>query len=230
MQPRRVVIVSGVDLSPELGATVLWRAGIERVFCPSAAAALDTIRSLSPRLAVVDASDTAAACDLIRLLRSSEGTRSISVAALSRSSLLEDEAALRGAGSNVVLSGHVDPFLWDGRLELLLSVPPRRELRVPVLFEVWSRFDTGAPATPGWALNVSLKGALIETGELLDVGSKLDIAFTLPGGAADLKALGQVVREIPDASGKHRAGVEFLVLRGDARERLTAFIGEPAGG
>ncbi len=229
MQPRRIVIVSGVDLSPELGGTVLWRAEIERVFCPSPLAALETILSLGPRLAVVDAADAPAACELIRRLRSDDRTRSLSVAALSRSSSLEDEAVLRGAGSNVVLSGHVDPFLWDGRLEDLLCVPRRRELRVPVLFEVWSRFAADAPATPGWALNVSLKGALIETEELLDVGSNLDIAFSLPGGAADLKALGQVVRELPDASGRHRAGVEFLVLRGDARERLAAFIGEPTG-
>jgi len=227
MQSRRIVIVSGVDLSAELGDTVLWRAGIERVFCPSVSAALETIPSLSPSLTVVDASDAGAASDLIRRLRLNPPTRLLSVAALSRSSSLEDEAMLRGAGANVVLSGHVDPFLWDGRLEDLLSVPRRRELRVPVLFEVWSRFDTGAPATPGWALNVSVKGALIETEELLDVGSKLDIAFTLPGSNADLKALAQVVREMADANGGYRAGVEFLVLRGDARERLAAFIGEP---
>ncbi len=230
MQLPRIVIVSSVDLSPELCDTVLWRAGFERVSCPSPAQALDTILALGPQLAVVDASDAAAACDLIRRLRSNDRTRTLSVAALSRSSSLEDEARLRGAGSNLVLSGHVDPYLWDGRLEALLCVPRRRELRLPVLFEVWSRFDAGASATQGWALNVSLKGALIETEELLDVGSKLDIAFALPGRAADLKALGQVVREMGEVGGRHRVGVEFLVLRGDARKRLAAFIGEAAGG
>ena len=229
MQPPRIAIVSDVDLSPELCDTVLWRAGFERVSCPSPALAFATILELGPRLAVVDASDTAAACDLIQQLRSNDRTRALSVAALSRSGSLEDEARLRGVGANVVLSGHVDAYRWDGRLEALLCVPRRRELRLPVRFEVWSRFDAGANATQGSALNVSLKGALVETEELLDLGSKLDIAFTLPDGTADLKAFAQVVREMGEVRGRHRMGVEFLLLRGDARKRLAAFIGEPAG-
>jgi CheY-like chemotaxis protein len=228
MPERRIAIVSGVDLTPELGDTVLWRAGIERIFCPAAEAAFETIASLGPRLVVVDGADTAAAVALIRQLRTEEATRAISIAALSRSTSLEDEAALSGAGANLVLSGHVDPYLWDGRLEDLLSVPRRRDLRVPVLFELWSRFDSSAPSLGGWALNVSLNGALIETPEFLDVGSKIDLAFTLPGNGDQLKALGQVVREGQPSQGGYRAGVEFLVLRGDARARLAAFIEEPS--
>ena len=228
MSLRRIAIVSAVDLSPELGDTVLWRAGIERVFCASAHTALDSITSVGPRMVVVDAADTGAACDLIRRLRSAELTRSISIAALSRSTSLVDEAVLRGAGANLVLSGHVDPYLWDARLEELLSVPKRRELRVPVLFELWSRFESSPNAVGGWALNVSMNGALIETDELLDVGSKLDLSFELPGEPSSLKALGQVVREGQNPDGRHRAGIEFLVLRGDARARLAAFIGEPS--
>jgi DNA-binding response OmpR family regulator len=228
MSPRRIAIVSAVDLSPELGDTVLWRAGIERIFCPAPATAFEAITSLGPRLVVVDAADTPAACDLVRKLRSSEPTRSVSIAALSRSTSLEDEAVLRGAGANLVLSGHVDPYLWDGRLEELLSVPKRRDLRVPVLFELWSRFEENPTSIGGWALNVSMNGALIETDELLDVGSKLDLSIELPGEGPSLKALGQVVREAQNADGHYRAGVEFLVLRGDARARLAAFIGEPS--
>ncbi len=226
MPTRRIVVVSQVDLSPELGDTVLWRPGVERVFWPDPAGAFKTIENANPRLVVVDGADTVAACALIGELRADVRTRPLSIAALSRSTGLEDEAALRGAGANLVLSGHVDPYLWDGRLEELMTVPKRRDLRIPVLFELWSRFDSEAPAVAGTALNVSLNGALIETEEFLDVGSKLDLAFELPGDADRLKALGQVVREDDAGTGRYRAGVEFLVLRGDARARLAAFLGE----
>lgn len=207
---------------------MLWRSGVERVFCADSTAAFGTIESLAPRLVVVDGADTSAASALISRLRGDARTRALSIAALSRSTGLEDEAALRGAGANLVLSGHVDPYLWDARLEELLSVPRRRDMRIPVLFDLWSRFDPGTPAVEATALNVSLNGALIETDEFLDVGSKLDLAFALPGESASLKALGQVVREGPATAGRYRAGVEFLVLRGDARARLAAFIGDPS--
>lgn len=228
MSPRRIAIVSHVDLSPELGDTVLWRPGVERVFCADPQRAFAAVESAAPRLVVVDGADTGAASALIAQLRGDERTRAISIAALSRSTGLEDEAALRGAGANLVLSGHVDPYLWDARLEELLSVPRRRDMRIPVRFELWSRFDSGAPAVEATAVNVSINGALIETEEFLDVGSKLDLAFVLPGDGGDLKALAQVVREDQAFGGRYRAGVEFLVLRGDGRARLAAFIGDPS--
>lgn len=221
----RVLIVASTDLTPELGETLLWRAGIERVFSPSPAAAKEVIPSLKPRLVVVDAADESATLRFVEELRADLATRHLSIAVLSRSRSLADEETLRNAGANAVLSGRVDPYLWDGRLEQLLEVPRRREARIPLLCEVWSQIGGGnEPRIEGWALNMSVAGVLIETEEPVDLGSKFDLAFTLPGVGDNVRAVGQVVREAGDAGGRYRSGVEFLILRGDARERIQAFI------
>jgi hypothetical protein len=58
----------------------------------------------------------------------------------------------------------------------------------------------------------------------LEVGTKLDLSFTLPGGEAELKVVGQVVREAETIPGRCRSGIEFMLLKGDARERIRSFV------
>lgn len=219
----KVLIVAAADLTPELGTTVLWGNGYERVFAPGTEAAFDLARALMPSMVVLDAPDTRAAVDLITRLRENPGTRRSSVLALSRSPDLADEETLRHAGANLVLAGEVDPTLWDARLEDLASVPRRREARIPVRFEVWSRLDPEAEPVEALALNISVHGMLLETDELLDFGTRLDLAFTLPGQDRECRVVGQVVREAAP-EGRPRSGVEFLILLGDARDRIRVFI------
>jgi CheY-like chemotaxis protein len=230
MNPVRVLVVAKTDLTPELGDTVLWRTGIERVFAPAPGAAREAIARLAPRLVVVDAIDAASTCRFIEALRAEPATRALSVAVLSRDPALADEEALLGAGANAVFSGHLDPALWDGRLEQLLEVPPRREVRVRVLIEVWSQFGSGGePPIEGWALNMSIRGALIETDQPFDLGSKLDLTFMLPGTGDEVRAVAQMVREAGEHEGRYGNGVEFLILRGDARARIEAFLASERG-
>jgi DNA-binding response OmpR family regulator len=219
----KVLIVSSADLAPELGRTILWRSDIERIVCQGPAAALDTARQLLPSLVVLDGQDTEAARAFIGDLRRAPETRRSSVAVLSRAPHLEDEAELRRAGANLVLAGEVDPTLWDSRLEELLSVPQRKEVRLPVRFNVWSQSEPDEEPLEAVALNLSVRGLLLECEELLDIGTRLDLAFTLPGQAEPVRVVGQVVREAA-SNGRPRAGIEMLILRGDARDRIRAFI------
>lgn len=222
----RLLIVAARDLTPQLGETVLWRSGIERVFSPSPDAALETLPMLGARLMVVETDDPSATLRFIDDVRRDPLTRGVSVAVLGRDLTLRDEDALRVAGANLVLSGKVDPGLWDARLEELLQVPRRREVRVPVLCEAWSQIP-GEPGVEGWALNISLRGALIETDTPLDIGTSIDLSLQLPGGGPDVKAVARVVREAGASDGRAWSGVEFLILRGDGRDRLVRFIGDP---
>ncbi len=225
----KVLIVSRVDLTPELGRTVLWRDGIERLFAPSATPALEIARSEDPRLVVVDGADADAALDLIGRLRGGDGTRACSIVVVSRSPALADADALRHAGANLVLAGEADPALWDSRLDELLDVPKRLDARIRVRFEVWSRFDAADAPIEAVALNISLRGLLLETDEPLDIGTNLDLRFQLPGEDDELRAVGRVVREAePAPDGRCRAGIELMILRGDARERLRAFTAAEA--
>jgi PAS domain S-box-containing protein len=218
-----VLIVAPSDLTSELGRTVLWRSGVERAFAGDPQAGFEAARSLAPKLVVLAAADVQEAVSFVRRLRDDPETRPTAIAVLSQS--LEDEEPLRQAGANVVLPGQVDPALWDTRLEELLSVPPRLETRVPVRLQAWSTgFVSGKEVMEGVTVNLSVRGALLETAEHLEVGSKLDMSLRLPGVEAEVKVVGQVVREAGGGEGHLRSAVKFLVLRNDARKRIRSFV------
>jgi PAS domain S-box-containing protein len=218
-----VLIVAPSDLTSELGRTVLWRSGVERAFAGDPQTGFEAARSLAPRLVVLAAADVQEAVSFVRRLRQDPETRPTAIAVLSQS--LEDEETLRQAGANVVLPGQVDPALWDTRLEELLSVPPRLETKVPVRFQAWSTgFVPGRDAVEAVTVNLSVRGALLETTEHLEVGSKLDMSLRLPGVEAEVKVVGQVVREAGGGEGQLRSAVKFLVLRDDARKRIRSFV------
>jgi CheY-like chemotaxis protein len=222
----KVLLVSTNDLSPELGDTVLWSDAVERL-SGTPQDALEIARSERPGLVVLDGGDSLAALPFLRRLREDPQARRTSVAVLSRSAALLDEQDYRRAGANLILSGRVDPFLWNRRLEALLYVPPRRDTRFPVVVDAWSRFAQEGHPSPAWALNISVRGVLLETGEPLDVGAKLDMRFALPPEPGELRAVGQVVRDAGDAGDHSRLGIEFLILLGQARERIAWFVDRP---
>lgn len=221
----KVLIVSSVDLAPELGKTILWRSDIERVFAPNAHG-LEAARSVLPRLVVLEETDLASALSFIKGLRGDEATRSVSLVVLSRATSLSlsEEESLRDAGANVVLAGEADPAIWDSRLEELLSVPRRLEARIPVRFEVWSHLAPEGDAVEAAAINISVRGILIESAEPLDWGTKLEVSLKLPGMATEMRVVGQVVREEETSDGRFRSGIEFLIPRGEALDTIRAFV------
>src|SRR5439155_5773674 len=220
----KLLVVSPVDLGPELGKTVLWRPSVERFSAADADAAVEMARRTGPSLIVVDGFDPRGAAALVGRLRQDSLTRPSAIAVLSRSPSLADEESFRRAGANVVFAGMVHPQLWDARLEELLNVPRRLEARIPVRLATWSRATPEAAPLEGLTLNISVHGILLETPARLEVGSKIDLSFTLPGQRHELRVLGQVVREAGLVDGRWQSGVKFLILRGDARERIAAFI------
>ena len=231
----KLLIVSPVDLGPELGRTVLWRPSVERFVAADGEAAFELARRAGPSLIVVDGFDPPGATELIRRLRADSHTRPTAIAVLSRSPSLADEASFRGAGANVVFAGVVHPELWDARLEELLNVPRRLEARIPVRLATWSRATPEAPPLEGLTLNISIHGILLQTPARLGVGTKIDLSFPLPERRDEIQVLGQIMRETAVGPDRWQSGVKFLILRGDARERIAGFIeasvripGEPA--
>ncbi len=221
--PPLVLLLSRADLSSDLSSTVLWSEGIRRRAVTSTGEAITVARAQPPKLLVLAAPDVATAGQAIRELRAERATRSCGIVVLSPSPRFADEEALRAAGANVVLPLPVDPVVWNGRLDELLHVPPRRDVRFPTRLQTWSR-RSESPATEATVLNLCVRGVLLEGAEPLEVGAHLDLRFTLPDDDRELRAVGQVVRQIPAGEGHHRTGVEFLVLRGDARARVAAFV------
>jgi len=218
-----VIVLSPIDVSGDLGLTVLWRSDVQRVMVATVAAAIDVARVRRPTMVVVGGLEAAEAAACLQQLRADDATRPSALAVLCPASALDQEEALRTAGANVVLPTPVDPELWDGRLEQLLRVPRRRAVRIPVRISVWSRRTAREEPIEGVMLNVSVNGMLLEATEPLPVGARLDLSFRLPRDLADVQAVGRVVREVSDAT-LPRGGVEFMVLRGDGRERIAAFV------
>ena len=219
----RVLIMSSPELVSELSGTILWRADVDRVFADGDAS-LDRIQASGADLVILAGEDTAATLAVLESLRSDGRTRGVSAGVVRRAVSLDEETQLRRAGANVVFGGQMVPYLWDAWIEELLHVPRRRDARVPVSIAVWSHTAPGSDPGRGVSLNISVKGMRLETTDVLDIGSKIDLTFTLPGGGA-VRAVGQVVREDPPGEdGLARLGIEFLILRDGARERIRSYV------
>jgi diguanylate cyclase (GGDEF)-like protein/PAS domain S-box-containing protein len=220
----RVLVVGPESLSGVLGPTVLGRPDIDRFHARTPEEALEAAGQAQPNVVVIDLPRAEAAA-FARRLRRNEATRPTAIVWLNRKDAPEAERELVEAGTNAVVPVPVDPFLWDRRLEELLSVPARRNRRFPVKLRDWSRFVSGRDEEEGSVVNIGARGVLLESHRLLEMGTKVGLTLELPGGTAPVAVVGQVVRLAGEVEpGLHRVGIEFLVYRGDARERIAAFV------
>jgi len=220
----KVLVVGPQELSDVLGPTTLGRPDVVRLHVEKPEDALEAAERDLPNMVVVDLPHPEALV-LARRLRESPATRPTAIVWLNRDPAPDSDAEteLVAAGVNVVVPVPVDPFLWDRRLEELLSVPPRRSRRVPVRLRDWSRFVSGADEEDGSVVNIGARGVLLESPRELELGTKVGLTLDLPG-EAPVAVVGQVVRLAGQEGGRFRVGVEFLVYRGDARERIAAFV------
>jgi len=221
-------VIGPESLSGELGPTVLGRPDIERRHQPDLDAAVDTAEEMRPHMVVIDL-PVDEAVDAVRRLRDHSSTRHTAIVWLNRSDTADLESKLTDAGANVAISVPIDPFLWDRRLEELLSVPARRTQRIQVHLRDWSSFISGEDEAEGVVLNIGPRGVLLETDREIELGAKVGLRFRLPEQSEDTAAVGEVVR-IEDGEGSSwRVGVEFLIYRKDARARIAEFVdAEPA--
>src|SRR5262245_30623736 len=217
---RKALLVSATDLEPLFARTVLWRKDVERTFATGPADALEAARRVRPNLVVIAGTNGNELPLLVRRLRLDPSTRSTAIVALLSADAVLDDQPLREAGANLVLSDKLDPALWDARLWELLNVPHRRDARMTVRVRDWSGLPSDPETGEGLALNISVHGILLESRRRLEVGTNVDLQFKLPGTEDEVQVVGQVVRQ----HAVSRSGIKFLVLRGDARERIKAFV------
>jgi diguanylate cyclase (GGDEF)-like protein/PAS domain S-box-containing protein len=219
----KVLVVGPESLSGTLGPTVLGRPDIDRGHVEKGDVAVETAEKARPHMVVIDLPRSEAVV-LVQGLRRNEGTRPTAIVWLNRTDPPEAETELAVAGANAVIPVPIDPFLWDRRLEELLSVPARRNRRFPVRLRDWSSFVAGADESDGWVINIGARGVLLESPRDLELGTKVGLTLDLPAQASPAAVVGQVVRLAGEESGLFRVGVEFLIYRGDARERIAAFV------
>lgn len=224
----RVLIVGPDSLSGELGPTVLGRPDIDRIHLADASLALETAEQARAHMVILDL-PRPEALGVVRRLRDNPVTRPAAIVWLNRADPPEVEGELITGGVNAVVPVPVDPLLWDRRLDELLSVPPRRISRIQVRLRDWSHFMKGTDEADGTILNIGARGVLLETSRPLELGGKIGMRFRLPGDSVDLASVGQVVRIAEGDRGLRKVGIEFLIFRGDAQDRIVAFVEDNSG-
>jgi CheY-like chemotaxis protein len=219
----RVLICTPQDLQDKLRTTLLWRAAIDRLADADGDVVIGSIRDRRPRLVIVDGREPGAVA-LVRQIRTDAETRDVSVAALLDEVSDGREADLREAGANVVLSSGLNLALWDDAFQELLNVPPRRWTSFPVGVTVGARPIPDGERLPMTALNISIRGLLVETAKPLPTGTVVNLYFDL-ADPPEVHLAGRIVWERPAEGGLSRQGVEFLGFHGDALGRIASFVG-----
>ena len=210
------LICTQAELEPDLGHTLLWRAGMERHVATRLEDARMMAVAAKPDIVIVDR-ELPRSDRLVAALREDPTTRGLSIVVAARGDFDPSEVELLEAGANAILRLPAGPE-WDERLPRLIDVPVRREARFPVHFEV----DAIGPGQPmsAIALNLSMSGMLLESPIPLGVGDEVHLRFQIPDSQAEVETAARVVR----MAGPSQYGVEFRLVEADVKERLREFV------
>jgi CheY-like chemotaxis protein len=211
------LVCSARDLEPEIGHTVLFRHDVERLLAKSADEARTLAQARRPQIVIVDR-DLPQAERLIKALRADAGTRRLSIAVVASGDFDSSEVELLEAGANAVLRMPAG-WEWEDRLLRLIEVPARKDARFSVYFKV-DALDQGSQPLSALALNLSVRGLLIESTSELQLGHELLIQFRLPDLDDLVRTRGRVVR----MAGARRYGIEFVEPEPGAPARIRRFI------
>ncbi len=217
------MIVGERNLAPELGDTLVWGPGIERLHASSPAAALEIAPVFVPTLVLLDATDADAARGLVQRLREGAGTRRSSIVVLATSPEASEHELLQ-AGANLVLRPPIDVAACDQAFRNLLVVPRRVRSRFPVRY-LPSAGTPDASALEALALDVSVGGMLLETDKAPPKpGETIDLVLSL-SREVEVKLRGHVVRLYAGTgSSTVQVGIHFRDLSKKARETIDRIV------
>jgi CheY-like chemotaxis protein len=203
----RAVLLSPLDLSSELGDTVLFRRNVERLLASRAEDVQRLASSGRIDIVVVDSALPGAA-GVVGVLRQDPATRATAIVALGRSEFGFGHLDLLEAGANAILPlppGHD----WDDRLTRLINVPVRATTRFPVDMAIEGGLLNGL-CLSGRTLNLSVH----------EVGQDLRFSLEMPGAGGAVRGTGTVVR----VAGENCFGVELTHVEGDGRVRIKRYV------
>jgi DNA-binding response OmpR family regulator len=218
----KILLVAARDRAADLDGSVLSRDDCERTLVSDPAAVQSAANQLHPHMVVIHGQPADEAESIVRQLKHAPETRRASVVVIVPRAAHGSELALRRAGANLAIPAPLDPSVWDDSLEQLLSQPRRRDARIPARFVVWPQARESFQR--GTALNLSVRGMLLETTQALELGATIEVLFELPHGRSGAEVVGQVVRESLSTGAARQYGVDFMLLRGDSRGEIHTFV------
>ena len=213
----RAVLLSPLDLTSELGDTVLFRRNVERLPASRAEDVQRLAASGRIDVIVVDSALPGAA-GVVAVLRQDAATRATAIVALGRSEFGFGHLDLLEAGANAILPLPPDHD-WDDRLTRLINVPVRATTRFPVDMAIEGGLLNGL-CLSGRTLNLSVHGLLLECPHPLEVGQDLRFSLEMSGAGGAVRGTGTVVR----VAGENCFGVELTHVDGDGRVRIKRYV------
>jgi DNA-binding response OmpR family regulator len=212
----RVLLCADEATQRQLAGTAVSRDAFEVYAVTTVAQGIGVALKITPRLIVVD-SELADAEFLVRQLRGRAETKTASIAVVARGEPSMEELGLLDAGVNAVL--RLPPNAeWDARIESLLSIPTRKEIRLHVDL----RLVAEAPAIKGRVLNLSATGMLVESVEELSVGSEAQFRLELPGFATSTGEVSGRARVVRAAARFY--GLQFVSIDEGGSELIRRFM------
>jgi len=159
---------------------------------------------------------------MINVIRRNEALKSVSIMVLYKDDPVQ-HARSTGCGANITVALPADPALLASHISQLLSVEPRRSYQVVLNMAL----DGGLHKKTFLCKseNISPRGLLVRTSEVLAPGSRVACSFRLPDGTR-VSAEGDVARVITREPGDvvHQYGVRFLNLAPQAQSAISSFV------
>ena len=153
-------------------------------------------------------------------IRQEQSLRKVSIIIFCRD-MPEEIARVKKSGANARLLKPVKPEQLEDCVGKFLDVPVRKDCRVLVRAQVHD--DLGAATLFGTARNISVAGLLIESDDLLAVGSRISCMFFLPG-ERQIKAIGEVVRTTRMSRIMNQYGIRFISLYPQVHTEIEKFV------
>lgn len=219
----RILLVDDIELFLELERTFLKRFGCEIAIARTGREALEQVRLRRPDAILLDVvmpeMDGYEAC---KILKSDPETSGIPVIFVAADPDLQKMAA--AGGDDIVAK----PIRREALLEVLrrhVNIAERGADRVAVQLRVRLEDDGRSLLSK----DLSQGGIFLKADPTIPLGRKLALRFRLPfpEGTEEVRATGEVVRQVSDEEGSHLlpgVGVRFVDLPAKERARVGRFL------
>jgi CheY-like chemotaxis protein len=218
-----ILVVSPQGEAALFPETVLDRRSALVAVSHTGSTALETIQNGEIRLAIFseDLGDMTAA-EFCRQVRGDESTRSTSLLFVGdRKDGTQMIDLCMSFGCNDVVLRPFTPQEFDAKVQRLMRIPLRRELRTLTRVEVSSERE--GHVILGHSVNISASGMLLEIDRVLPPEARVRLHFYLHGERAPIRPLASVIRA--DFSGGFpRYGMRFDDIDDSSRDRIIRFV------
>ena len=221
----KVLLVDDVRLFIEFERTFFERAGCEILTATSGDEALRIVREEKPHIILLDYEMPGMNGDEVcRRIKESESTRHIPVLIVTSHRTKEIQDRCQKAGCTDFVGKPVSGRELLDKVVKILEIPYRVHLRTRVKMEV-SLHEGETLSVLGYSEDISEGGIFVETLDPVEVGSKVQLAFTLPGAAGEIEVPAEVVRvsRIRER-GRYGVGLRYLEPEMMLVERLKSFV------